>query len=735
MDGSAVLNLNAVHGKFVDFPNANYLDRIKNKKEKQYLYLRFMDLAQDALGLTVKLRNIYNIEGKMIFDLSDIPQEDKYCYVSTNKIFVGISIINYGEIMKFINSNENDKENNLNYSIDGYNRDYDNYNYNSNSNFYDEKDFSEKKNLLNTLNNFNNLKNKNLFDEDHKQNLNSNATNNEIEEHPNFFLTKYKQESEKLNHYTNEIHRKYSIFNIRNKNKKEKINKVNDNKNNFYENSENSSFDIGHFYSKNDENYSKNNLSNPLKEKNDNKSFENSKKKKRKNFNTENKDNISTFNIRKSEINKENLQKSEKSNFKISEKSKIFDVKKTQEKYFSDDEKNKKKSENFLDKNFNFDHFKISLHFLEFISEKNKIFLKSKIKKSLENQKSKKNKISKLVKIQEKLKRSASILNDLILEENEHLDNEEQKKAEIELINIVDDFNKVIGNKLNSLDQYMKEKKKKKIYSPDCPDKLTKKIKNDMVKRTKMFMKNFILSFELFTTNLKGDNSHYHIEKDKEKKFNKYVIKNKMQFDNIYKDIEKNCNKAIHSLFQLNIPKILQKYNNFSRIELYNLFVQYKVIMKISMAMTKDKNVTNKGIDFMSFYKGVHQMSNESSEVAMKMFNVVNNSKSNYLSIDEFLRGMSIIKSENLYDKIDMFFKIIDTDNNGELSWNEVYNICRMSLRRTLVVEDDKTQALINELSEYFADLIFEYVEVDKNEEIPLPKIKEVCLFYFFYFF
>ncbi len=89
---------------------------------------------------------------------------------------------------------------------------------------------------------------------------------------------------------------------------------------------------------------------------------------------------------------------------------------------------------------------------------------------------------------------------------------------------------------------------------------------------------------------------------------------------------------------------------------------------------------------------------------------------------------MSVIKSENISEKIDLFFRIIDTDGNGELSWNEVYNLCIMSLKRSLVVEDKIGEKFIIELAEYFSDLIFRLVDVNKDDEIPFPKIREVFI-------
>ena len=138
--------------------------------------------------------------------------------------------------------------------------------------------------------------------------------------------------------------------------------------------------------------------------------------------------------------------------------------------------------------------------------------------------------------------------------------------------------------------------------------------------------------------------------------------------------------------------------------------------------------ILKKGVDFKTFHQGVLQMSTESEELAKKIFTTINVKNNNYLSWEEFLMGMITIKSENISDKIDMFFKIIDSDVNGLLSYQEVLELSYLSLKRNLQGKDKTSDEVINELARYFADLIFKLVDVNIDDEIPLPKIKEVYL-------
>jgi Ca2+-binding EF-hand superfamily protein len=53
---------------------------------------------------------------------------------------------------------------------------------------------------------------------------------------------------------------------------------------------------------------------------------------------------------------------------------------------------------------------------------------------------------------------------------------------------------------------------------------------------------------------------------------------------------------------------------------------------------------------------------------------------------------MKQIQTENLNEKIDLFFKIIDTDGNGMLSYDEVGEICEMSLTNCFTPSEENEE-------------------------------------------
>ena len=215
-------------------------------------------------------------------------------------------------------------------------------------------------------------------------------------------------------------------------------------------------------------------------------------------------------------------------------------------------------------------------------------------------------------------------------------------------------------------------------------------------------------------------------EKEQISKKNKFLIQNVEKVQNLEFQIDFYLKKFYPDLIWFNIPKLLSSYPSITRKDLFNLFVQYRSLVKICVALNRAIKVLKKGVDFKTFHQGVSQISSESEELARKIFNSINEKNNNYLNWEEFLKGMITINSESISDKIDMFFKIIDTDGNGLLSYQEVVELSLLSLKRNLLEKDKDFDDIINELARYFADLIFKLVDIEKDDEIPLVKIKEV---------
>jgi len=82
---------------------------------------------------------------------------------------------------------------------------------------------------------------------------------------------------------------------------------------------------------------------------------------------------------------------------------------------------------------------------------------------------------------------------------------------------------------------------------------------------------------------------------------------------------------------------------------------------------------------------------------------------SDALTFDNFIEVVCSLQTKSIDEKIERFFKLIDEDGNGMLSYDEIYNLCTRSLSTSKKDELDhqKGDDFFEKLSEYFAAFIF----------------------------
>lgn len=65
----------------------------------------------------------------------------------------------------------------------------------------------------------------------------------------------------------------------------------------------------------------------------------------------------------------------------------------------------------------------------------------------------------------------------------------------------------------------------------------------------------------------------------------------------------------------------------------------------------------------------------------------------------------------------------MDMDGNGNLSWNEVNLVCLSALKFYRSGDNDP---IIDNLAQFFTQLVFEAVGIQTNEEIPIRRLKQI---------
>ena len=116
--------------------------------------------------------------------------------------------------------------------------------------------------------------------------------------------------------------------------------------------------------------------------------------------------------------------------------------------------------------------------------------------------------------------------------------------------------------------------------------------------------------------------------------------------------------KFYPDLVSFNIPKLLKTYPQIKRIDLYEIFVQFKILMKICIALNKSLDILSKGIDFGTFFNAFPEMKAQGGHLAKKIFETINTKNNTHLCWEDFLRGMINFRSRDIQNKIDMFFSV-----------------------------------------------------------------------------
>jgi|JI10StandDraft_1071094.scaffolds.fasta_scaffold171956_1 Ca2+-binding EF-hand superfamily protein len=112
----------------------------------------------------------------------------------------------------------------------------------------------------------------------------------------------------------------------------------------------------------------------------------------------------------------------------------------------------------------------------------------------------------------------------------------------------------------------------------------------------------------------------------------------------------------------------------------------------------------------------------ENPEFILKIFDSADNgTKDDILEWEEFFVAMKMVMSKSLKDKLDLFFSVVDSDGNGNFSFEEIKEICEMSLMKS----DSDDAKFVDQQTEFYAKYIFKILGYDLNDEIPTEVFKK----------
>ena len=272
--------------------------------------------------------------------------------------------------------------------------------------------------------------------------------------------------------------------------------------------------------------------------------------------------------------------------------------------------------------------------------------------------------------------------------------------------------------------------------------------------------KNNICTNRLIALNWAGDNSLDNIDyKEKAEKFNKTKLNNVFlnskgqqiyNYDQQYKnkkltthELANLCyraNQKVEKIFPdmlaFNLPKVFRDNKTYTIKLLYDVFIEFKTLLKFNILFNRNVNIHNKGIDFDTFYNCNSKIKQQGEGLSKKIFKTLNNKvEKQYLPWGNYLDGMMKMKDPDINNKMDLFFEILDENGDGSLDYEEVYNLSLVSLQRTIshnpsdilrkTEKEKKNQKeVIGILAEFFSNMIFSLVNIDVNDEIPIDVLK-----------
>jgi Ca2+-binding EF-hand superfamily protein len=190
------------------------------------------------------------------------------------------------------------------------------------------------------------------------------------------------------------------------------------------------------------------------------------------------------------------------------------------------------------------------------------------------------------------------------------------------------------------------------------------------------------------------------------------------------------------------LPKLTEK--KYARKILYDIFIEFKNMLLLSMIKNKDTNINKKGIDFDTFFNCNIKINHQGKIIAKKLFEVFNKKSGiKYMKIDNYINAMIKMKDSNKENKLDLFFKMLDSNSDGYLTYDEIYKLSIICLQKiTLNFEEEfeefgkiqkqnninQDMQIVEVLADYFCKMIFKLVKININEKIPLKTLKEMIM-------
>ena len=321
------------------------------------------------------------------------------------------------------------------------------------------------------------------------------------------------------------------------------------------------------------------------------------------------------------------------------------------------------------------------------------------------------------------------------------INDKKKKKPKIDIFNY---FNKLKANFLEE-NKAMRKKIKSSYSALEYKKKLVNE-KKDNIYTPKGFRKLF---FEFNKQRAKKENilTNLYINPNKNPSKKLYNLGEKIEASKIINENNianlaiNKVNKLYHDLLIFQLPNLDEKI--YIRKILYDIFIEFKNMLTLSMMKNKNINIYKKGLDFETFYNCNTKINQQGQILAKRIFKIFNNkSDTKFMPFENYVKGMLKLKNTDKENKLNLFFDLLDENSKGFMTYDDIYKFGIISLQKiTLNLEtledfekakknkDKKMDVeVIENLADYFSRMIFKLVNIDIKENIPLKLLKKMII-------
>lgn len=205
----------------------------------------------------------------------------------------------------------------------------------------------------------------------------------------------------------------------------------------------------------------------------------------------------------------------------------------------------------------------------------------------------------------------------------------------------------------------------------------------------------------------------------------KYIKSNIESIKNYFLENSKKVEKNISHLFCYNIPKIVANEKTNNKYDLFDLFSEFRAIITVWFDLHKNEQNPSFGVDFQTFKLLLPEFQNENEELTLQIFKRINKTNTGILTLDEFIEGMSLMHKQEFKDQVDFFIQVFDEDKQGFFTFDQVKQICIISLKRLMKATHDGKTDVLDEIGDYFAKIIFKVAKSEISKGLSVNNIKK----------